>query len=189
MTCEQIRLGDWLLEVDIEATRRAYLGARPIDLCGCQGCHNYSALASAFSGDLLAFFQWFGMDPAKEAEVFVYCQDRAGLHFYGGFYHLVARIREQPDPLSFFSVTEQFWVSFTQKTSLVPNDFPQPVLQMEIQAALPWVLKQPSLYETTTTPVRVPMGLVRAENGRITERVEGTLSQDEQDSPNAKTVD
>jgi hypothetical protein len=38
-------------------------------------------LASAFSGDLLAFFQRFGMDPAKEAEVCVYCQYSKGLHF------------------------------------------------------------------------------------------------------------
>lgn len=29
MTDEPIRVGDWLLEVDIEATRRAYQGARP----------------------------------------------------------------------------------------------------------------------------------------------------------------
>lgn len=137
MTGEQIRLGDWLLEVDIEATRRAYLGASPIDGCGCQGCHNYSALASAFSGDLLAFFQRVGINPTKEAEICIYYQDKAGLHFYGGFYHLVARILEQPDPLPFFPVAEQFWVSFTQKTSLVPRDFPHPVLQMEIQAALP----------------------------------------------------
>lgn len=124
MAFEQIRLGDWLLEVDIEATRSAYLRAEPIDLCSCQGCHNYGVLARTFSGDLFAFFQRFGMDPAKEAEVYINYQDMAGLHDYGGFYHLVGRIRKQPEPLSFFSVTEQFRVYFTQKASLVPKIFP-----------------------------------------------------------------
>lgn len=105
MAFEQIRWGDWLLSVDIAATRIAYLYAQSIDVCGCQGCRNYSALAHAFSGDLLAFFQRFGMDPAQEAEMSIYYQDTAGLHFYEGFYHLVGHIRKRPEPLSFFSVT------------------------------------------------------------------------------------
>jgi hypothetical protein len=54
---------------------------------------------------------------------------------------------------------------------------------MEIQAALPWVLPQPSSYERTATPLRVPLGLVRAEHGRITERGRGVLSQDEGEQP------
>ena len=152
-------------------------------MCSCQRCHNYSLLASAFSGDLLAFFQQFSMDPAKEAEVCVYCQDSKGLQFYGRFYHLVGRMHEQPTSLSFSPVTEQFWVSFTERADLVPKDFPRPTLQMEIQAALQWVLPQPSSYERTATPLRVPLGLVRAEHGRITERGRGVLSQDEGEQP------
>lgn len=158
MAGEQIRVRGWLLEVDIEATRKAYHNAQPIDLCGCQGCKNYAALASAFSGDLLTFFQRLGIDPTKEAEMSVFYQDRARLHLYSGFYHLVACIREQPDPPSFFPVTEQFWVAFTQETNLVPRYFPQPTLQMEIQAALPWVLQQPSSYEIVATPIQVESG-------------------------------
>jgi hypothetical protein len=148
---------------------------KDVTIIACLRLPSQATCPPSFSGSA-----WI---PAKEAEVCVYCQDSKGLQFYGRFYHLVGRMHEQPTSLSFFPVTEQFWVSFTERADLVPKDFPRPTLQMEIQAALPWVLPQPSSYERTATPLRVPLGLVRAEHGRITERGRGVLSQDEGEQP------
>jgi hypothetical protein len=155
MPFKQIQWNGWLLDVDVEATKRAYLDAPAIDLC-CQDCQNYGALARAFSGDLLAFFEQFGIDPAKEAEVYTFWQNTAGLHYYGGFYHLVGSIRKRPEPLAYHNVTKQFQASFTEDVHLVPDDFPRPVLQMEIMAVLPRVLEEISTCEKTDIPFPMP---------------------------------
>lgn len=152
MPFKQIQCGNWLLDVDVEATRRAYLDAPAIDLC-CLDCQNYGAVTRTFSGDLLAFFQQFGIDPAKEAEVYPFYQDHAGMHYYGGFYHLVGSIRKGLESQEYYQVAERFRVSFTEDAHLVPDNFPRPVLQMEILAVLPWVLEEPSTCDKTDTPL------------------------------------
>lgn len=50
---------------------------------------------------------------------------------------------------------------------------------MEVEAALPWVLQEPSSSEIVAAPGRVLMRAVQAENGRIAEVIEGDLAQDE----------
>ena len=46
------------------------------------------------------------------------------------------------DGESCYLAAEDFRVAFTEDTALVAPDFPRPVLQLEIDAALPWLLEE-----------------------------------------------
>lgn len=63
-----------------------------------------------------------------------------------------------------------------QAAGLVPAGFPRPVLQMGIQAAVPWQLEESSLYARASLALRMPMGLMRVVDGRVTEVVRGQLT-------------
>jgi len=124
MPFEQVRLEGWLLEVDAEATRRAYREAQLIDLCGCQGCRNYGAFARSLPTPILGVFSQLGIDPAREGEVWVYVHDESGQHLYGGFYPLVGSIVARPESLSFFPCSDVFYLYFTTGRWPGPCGFP-----------------------------------------------------------------
>ncbi|QBD79671.1 hypothetical protein EPA93_28310 [Ktedonosporobacter rubrisoli] len=144
MPFEQLTLGEWVIEVDSQATHEAYLKKETIT-CSCPGCQNY--LAACLAGQALtsamgALFEDLGMLPEKETEVYVYCGN-AERHqaCYGGFSHLVGRLLNRPaNPREYTSVDDWFQVAFTEKAHALSPTFPQPVLQMEFLGVIPWVL-------------------------------------------------
>ncbi|MCL2140578.1 MAG: hypothetical protein FWH42_02705, partial [Dehalococcoidia bacterium] len=75
--------------------------------------------------------------------------------FYGGFYHIVGNYLSGDDvwqPVTkdlshqkateMFHVANDFDIGFTHIVAVVPEGFPQPVLQMEVSFTLPWVLDE-----------------------------------------------
>ena len=44
------------------------------------------------------------------------------------------------------SIINGFYVSFQEDCSLVEADFPAPILQMEIEANIPWILQETNIY-------------------------------------------
>ena len=45
-----------------------------------------------------------------------------------------------------YEISDDFRVSFQEECALVEKGFPRPVLQMEIEAAIPWVLEEENPY-------------------------------------------
>lgn len=149
MSFEQFTIGEWVIEVDRQATEAAYLKEETI-ACSCPGCQNY--LAACLAGQvhtpaMAAFFEALGMVPEKGAEVFVFLGNAEKPQLcYGGFSHLVGRLLSRPaDPTARTSVDDWFQVAFTEEAHLLSPTFPQPVLQMDFFGAIPWVL--PTLEE------------------------------------------
>lgn len=94
-----------------------------------------------------------GIRLEKPAEVFVNGDNADGSVFYGGFYHLCGRILEGDrgsrndsdgacaiDELCFTELGKDFWAAFTENIALLEEGFPEPVIQMEIMADIPWLL-------------------------------------------------
>ena len=149
----QKQIANWLVEFDHVATKAAY-AALPLDMgCTCQICRNYCAYIPNLSDGVRNFFEDFGIDTAKPSEVYenVFEDDKV---LYGGFYHLVgnylsgddiwkpiAKKHKYPQITEFYKITDDFKIGFTENISLVPKEFPRPVIQMEISFTIPWVLK------------------------------------------------
>ena len=79
------------VEIDAEATRRAYEGVHRVDEgCGCAGCRNFTlAIGDGLGEGGRRFLASVGIDdPAKATESYVNFVQRDGTLCYGGWCHL-----------------------------------------------------------------------------------------------------
>lgn len=151
-------LGVSQLDIDLERTAAFYREAAGIS-CDCDGCRNYEKAAPQLPPPVLELFHRLGVDPRKPAEVYVYYAPTKDTVFYGGFYHICGTIRSGRSPWikidernSTFDaacrihLTENCAVFITDQVHLLEDGFPTPVIQLEIEFTLPWVLPIPNTY-------------------------------------------
>lgn len=133
-----------VVEVDSIATASVYR-KRPtfIEACGCLACQNFVAACSMLPEDLRTLFDTLGVDPRKEeGDIGHFGRLEDGMHLYNGFYHANGRIIEQGPPME-WSFEDKPYVALTTSCSLVTEDFPRPVFQVDVMVKLPWVLREP----------------------------------------------
>ena len=161
------RFGNAVVDIDIEKTGAFYQSSRIItDNCSCEGCQYFVAAAEKLDCEILEFFKKLGIDILKPAEIIAWCSEDNGqsVH-YGGWYHICGQLISDMDCWSletdsngsthqsinesnFFSITDNFSVGFTSTIYLMDNDFPKPVVQMEILIHhFPWVLNTSNKFE------------------------------------------
>ena len=158
------RFSDYVLDIDVDRTREFYAREdieTTSEKCTCQGCQNYDKAILAASDTVVGFLRSLGIDPRKPAEAFdvmgILGED--GKVWYNGFYHICGTRIEGEDAWvhtseksmhldmdRMYAVDDSFKVSFEEQVLLLHKEFPAPVLQMEIDAHLPWVLPTP--YQT-----------------------------------------
>jgi hypothetical protein len=151
------QIGRWNVEVDESRTKDFYSNYHEISRdCSCQGCRNYVSSCTQYSEEVKQFFQWFGIDATKEAEVYVCAKNDDGTILYGGFYHVVGTLISGEDywhqdgkENSYaepYKLNDNFSYGFTKGNALVPEGFPEPILQLEFMASLPWILEEECRY-------------------------------------------
>ena len=150
------------VEIDAEATRRAYEGLpRTDERCSCDGCQNFPlAIGKALSEEGRRLFESMGVDPAKATEAYVNFARDEGTIFYGAWYHLFGRIERRAETVP--DVTAPEWgrdverdvgdnasILFSDKR-FDPREDPfrvdANVVQMDLYADVPWVLGKPNPY-------------------------------------------
>lgn len=138
----EVQYGLYVLDIDIQKTRSFYQKADPVTAgCSCSGCRNFEKSFKTLPDEIKRFFDALGIDGKKPAEVYTNTVNADGLVSYGGFYHLCGRLLRGES--AWVAVSKDFHVSFVEDCDLVEDDFPEPVLQMEIEANIPWVLGEP----------------------------------------------
>jgi hypothetical protein len=132
---------------DPEATRRAYAATPLVDLSACcDTCENFWAAVGAgcaFPAEFVALAQTLGIDLAKPAELYEVADVRPGWHLYEGWYHFVGTA---PCAGTTPAATEAkpFLAYLLSENSLAHEAFRgQPLVQLEFQAVVPWVLAMP----------------------------------------------
>ena len=146
-------LGKYVLDIDVDKTRDLYINAETIS-CPCQGCRNYLKWSSSLLEEPKYLLESMGVMLEKPAEVHVYNATQDGSLLYGGFYHLCGKIVHGKDSKDLiddhesafgemqFDLTENFYVAFTKDIALLEDDFPEPVVQMEIVAIISFLLQE-----------------------------------------------
>lgn len=153
-----IDIGIYRLDIDAAQTAGFYSHAEGIG-CDCDGCRNFGRAVQFLPPPVREFLRQFGIDPQKPAEVYVNYAPSQDTVSYGGFYHACGTILRGTDPWiqidkNHFRLDQQyridlcddFSVFITDQIDLPEDDFPAPVLQIEIEFILPWVLKEPNPY-------------------------------------------
>lgn len=153
------------INVDIEKNREFYRSAETLtEGCNCDGCRNYEKAVKLFPESVKEFFEKLGVDPEKPAEVYVNCSEENGKKlFYGGFYHLCgivvdgdnAWISQEVDSTTTISqinedykykIADGYFVVFSGGEALLGNGFPEPIITMDIEFHVPWVLDKENTY-------------------------------------------
>jgi hypothetical protein len=152
VTVKKLKLGNWIIQVDVDRTRKFYEEFYKItEECNCTYCLNYDMACPSYSDEIKQLFDELGIIPTKEAEVYHLHEIEPGKHLYGGFYHLVGIILEGKDcsqfvfernrNQEFVNLTDDFKYGFSNDNALVNEDFPKPIIQLEFEAIIPWVLE------------------------------------------------
>jgi general stress protein 26 len=145
----------WEIEYDKYTTQASYAGL-PDDIgCTCHTCRNFIKAAPSLPKAVFAFFEELGIDLLKPSEIYEN-QYKDGRVMYGGFYHIVgnylsgadvwqpvAKNHSHQNIVPMFHVADDFDIGFAHSVVVVPEGFPRPVLQMEVNFSLPWVLEEP----------------------------------------------
>lgn len=144
---KRIQLADWILDIDNKKTKEYYDSIAIEDNCTCVYCRNYVKACESFSKNVLGFYEILGIDPQKEGEFMEFETDN-DKHLYSGFYHLVGEIVRRPsnktrmwDDLNIINI-DNVKFTFTDKLDLVPDKFPKPIIQLEFEVVLPWLLNE-----------------------------------------------
>ncbi len=153
----QFAFGRYLLEIDVDKTRKFYQTAEKLtDGCTCSGCRNFEKAVDSFPEEVKRFFEEIGVSPEKSAEVFANCaEDNKRKIFYGGFCHICGKVLNGDSPWvpdgekayrwetgNTYQIAEGYKVGFENGGALIEDNFPEPVMQMEIEFHVPWVLEE-----------------------------------------------
>ncbi len=160
--------GPYTLDIDVERTRAFYDRSDvkiTSEQCTCAGCQNYDKAILQAPAAVLDFFQSLGIDPRKPAEVFSVMGgelDENDNVWYNGWYHVCGTMVEGPETVvrtvgenNVNYISKFLWERAyrpdpdfpfsmlpVKAKELLHKDFPTPVLQIEIDAHLPWVLSE-----------------------------------------------
>lgn len=141
---QMIKIANWLIEVNVEKTQEFY--NKDLDLCNCLYCNNFVAACKHFNASVLDLFRKLGINPAKPAHLSEFPINEDGNRKYLGQYHLVGRVvKGELCTFSNFKKSntieiENFKFGFSEDLEFVPKNFPSPVVQLDYDANIPWVL-------------------------------------------------
>lgn len=142
-----------VVDIDVEKTKLFYKNAEYVS-CECSGCRNFVKATNFLQEDVHSFFSSIGVDINKACELIPYYSKKDEVLFYGGFYHICGRVlhgvsrsqAKKENEIRWHRVSGEFLVSFNNDISLLEKFFPTPVIQMDIEANIPWVLKEKNSY-------------------------------------------
>lgn len=141
----RIELDGWILECDVEATRRAYekIPLGDPEQCGCLACRNFVAVRTmAYPKTAVRLYERLGIRTDREAETYRAGPSEEGGQLYGGWHHFVGRVLQ--DPGTAIELTESFSVWFHASRACAEPVFGDaPLVQVEFFTTIPWVLEEP----------------------------------------------
>ncbi|MEC1545544.1 hypothetical protein [Bacillus halotolerans] len=137
---QTMRIGDWVIEADVEETRRQY--EKDIDdMCECLLCENDREAMKTLPREKAQMLEDFGLQPSVCTDINEFGQE-GDLHLYVASYFIVGRIiegKKEWDP------DRNWYISFEvpRDDHFIPEGFPKPVLQLDCVTLLPWIMEEP----------------------------------------------
>ncbi|MEC1681261.1 hypothetical protein P9E06_08115 [Bacillus mojavensis] len=137
---QTMRIGDWVIEADVEETRRQY--AKDIgDMCECLLCENDREVMKTLPREKAQMFEDLGLQPFVCTDINEFGQE-GDRHLYVASYFIVGRIiegKKEWDP------DRNWYISFElpRDDHFIPEGFLKPVLQLDCVTLLPWIIEEP----------------------------------------------
>ena len=152
--------GNYTVDIDVEKTKQTYKKLPLLSQgCNCDGCLNFEKAADVLPETVRAFFHNLGIDLKRIVECYVNCKTMDGNLFYGGFCHVCGTLIEGKsawvnisdthtyyDPNIAYRLNDNFSISFQEECLMIEEQFEAPILQIEFEANIPWVLDKENTY-------------------------------------------
>lgn len=136
----------WIVDIEVDQTKVYYDNER--DGCDCIYCVNYLEASKHFGAKIIDVFHKLGVQSSKPSHLSEYGMSKDGLRLYNGSYHIVGRVIEGPfstnnvlNKDNTFPV-DNFIFTFEKEVSFVPEKLPEPIIQLDFEARVPWVLNE-----------------------------------------------
>ena len=150
-----IQFGCFKADVDVEKTRQFYRHAPIVsETCSCDGCRNFEKAVQFLPAQVKDFFDSLGVDMRKVCECYTLSENTDGTVLYGGFYHICGTLIEGEsawrmegentklwDRKEAFELAPGFCISLQSDIDLPEEGFPQPIIQLEFTADIPWLIE------------------------------------------------
>jgi hypothetical protein len=141
----ELQFGDQAIRHDRDATVAVYQRMQGgwAEECGCLFCKNFAAQRnSVFPASFLELLDRLGIDPHKEGEAFMNGPVEDGCHLYGGWFYFVGEMVIAGENANICTDHHSFGYFFT-RTHPPHRDFAEgPMLGLEFEAHVPWVLAE-----------------------------------------------
>jgi len=141
-----IKFNNWLLEVDLHKTKEFY--RKEVELCNCIYCENYIKVCKQLGKPLMDVFATFGINPTKPSHLSEFGAEEDGLRLYIGSYHFVGKLingvycSDSNWNAGNTVKVENFTFGFSEELQFVHKELEHPVLQLDFEARIPWILNQ-----------------------------------------------
>ncbi|AJK87495.1 MULTISPECIES: hypothetical protein [Lysinibacillus] len=142
---EEITLNDYIVKIDREKTIKLYKELPKVSEkahCGCEDCQLFAMQILNTSPDVLKFFEQFGVDPTKEAEVWRAIPNEDGFDTYTADYHFIGVI-QGTDDLDWIQIGEASFGLANHDGDLpspmIPSTFSKPIVELAVRITMPHV--------------------------------------------------
>lgn len=144
---EKINVGGQLVHANVMKNRELY-AELPLfsdkGHCGCDDCTYFEKAIIHASSEVLQFFQQFGVDPRKEAEVWRAGENDDGTYYYVCDYHFIGEIADA-DELDWIDVGEATFgltnYNGDLPSNMIPESFHGPIVEMLVKINVPGDIK------------------------------------------------
>jgi len=143
---KKIHLMKWVLEVDLQQTKEFYL--KDLEMCSCLYCENYMEACRQIDSSTMEVFTMLGITPSKPSHLSEFGENEDGLRLYIGSYHVVGKLvegeycRDSEWNDTNTASMKNFTFGFKKELLFAPNELKTPVLQLDFEARIPWVLNE-----------------------------------------------
>ncbi|MBD3109931.1 hypothetical protein IEO70_16450 [Bacillus sp. AGMB 02131] len=146
---QTVQVAQWLLKVDAEKTREFYKNVKSEEVCDCIYCLNFMEASKSLDPAVLQLFRQLGINPEKPSHLSdIPISEDKMIRYYIGNYHFVGTVIDgQMCTLSDWNETNTvqmhpFKLGISNKTKFGPENFPKPMLQLDFEADIPWLLAE-----------------------------------------------
>jgi len=136
----ELKIGKYVLDTDVE-TARTLADAAEIKVERNDEAHrrNFLEAVKALPAAVQEFLTPLGLDINHPYVISENGKSEDGRHWYTAWYYMPGTIVEMGQEIA---VTEECFCEFQKFCFRVPEDFPQPRFQVNLDVCLPWVLEE-----------------------------------------------